>query len=141
MSKQLARVDPEQLDEIDRIHGVDFAWIYVIRCKDMYKIGKVKALNPRRESMGRVQLHGERSVYRRLKELQIGNHRRMRLIHYFFVWVGSLEEFIHGELAHCRVRGEWFRLGKREVDWLLSCDGGRIPTPPWRFDGSIPYTD
>lgn len=82
---------------------MDFApWgiLYIVRCKDLFKIGQTKG--PMEE---------------RLRMLQAGNPYKLQLICTIPVVdpVGTERE-IHKMFDHCRVRGEWFRLTQKDIE-------------------------
>lgn len=53
-------------------------------------------------------------IIRRLKGLQVGNPRQLRLVS-AFVSMGSFEYSIHSKLKDVRLLGEWFRLSEDEA--------------------------
>ena len=59
---------------------------------------------------GIVKIGSSGDVAKRLKNLQRSNHEELELVGH---WPkeGGREEAWHKELAHLRVRGEWFDLG------------------------------
>ncbi len=65
---------------------------------------------------------GKAQDYRtRHNHLQIGNPRELKLL---TVVRTDVEEYLHGEFSHLRVRGEWFLLDRtlQEVIRLLKAD-------------------
>ena len=61
--------------------------------------------------------------HRRLRSLQTGSSSQLELVHSVLVegdvCVVHLERSLHGEYAHKRVRGEWFRCSREEGQlWL-----------------------
>jgi hypothetical protein len=47
------------------------------------------------------------SVYKRMSHLQIGNHQKLSVLHYFH-GNSAHESFLHGYLYRFRLNGEWF---------------------------------
>nr|WP_044200987.1 GIY-YIG nuclease family protein [Oscillochloris trichoides] len=80
-------------------------YIYIIKeiNEDYYKIGLTKD-----EPM------------KRLKQLQTGNVRTLKLVAYFYVKnTRKVESFLHAFLGVYHVRGEWFSIPEYEVSNLI----------------------
>jgi hypothetical protein len=88
------------------------AFVYIIQDGDAGPIKIGWAINP----------------FERLKHLQVGNPRRMRLIHYEEAYdrydARRLEREIHCEFLGHRVHGEWFRLVGSVYRFMLHCHRG-----------------
>ena len=73
--------------------------VYILKVKNRYKIGITKNLE------------------KRLRELQTGNPDEIMLVCANFIPNASeLEANLHRELAHYRIRGEWFQLPDEELE-------------------------
>lgn len=78
-------------------------FIYVFRCEKYYKIGKTT----------------RDDVQHRLKECQTGSPFEIVIHHVIYVDDATLAEgYLHRRLAKQRVRGEWFRLTEKQLEWL-----------------------
>jgi hypothetical protein len=79
-------------------------FVYVIRSGNRkYKIGS------------------SRSPYFRLSQLQTGSPKKMKLIIAIRTdFRQAMEARVHQTLAHKRIGGEWFNLGKEDLAWLRS---------------------
>ncbi len=78
-------------------------FVYVMRCNEFYKIGISK--NPTK----------------RLEQISPLMPYKIELIHTIATEnMKELESFLHEQLAHCRVNGEWFDLSVNELCALLN---------------------
>lgn len=110
-SSRRADLDFEKpfLEERERIvklvlEGVVYpSSVYLIQCNDLYKIGF------------------SNQPKKRLEMLQIGSPYELRLIWEDKVYnYMQIEEGLHKKFENKRVRGEWFKLDKEDVDYILS---------------------
>jgi hypothetical protein len=93
----------------------------------------------------RVKIGYSADPPRRLRQLQIGQDRRLALIHQEAVPAPRapvLEQLIHRANAHLRVRGEWFKLSHSEaiaeVQFAVIRHGDSLDrNPPFCIKNSI----
>lgn len=92
-------------EEFDRICATphDYAYVYLIRCNDLYKIGYSQNPESRLDGMQTSNPY----LLELLWKQRIPNYQQ-------------LEEMMHERFASKRVRREWFKLGKEDVEFILS---------------------
>lgn len=87
-------------------------YVYIVHClgTDYYKIG-ISTIPP----------------LARLANLQTGCPMNLSMIHVFAnLGAAELEREIHARLRQFRMRGEWFKLSKSELDGLVADTASRI---------------
>lgn len=68
------------------------------------------------DGCGHVKIGVARDPEKRLRELQVGNANKLRVIgHFWCDRPGDSEAAAHRELDYCRARGEWFGCGIQEA--------------------------
>lgn len=87
----------------------DAAFVYLIKCGKLYKIGKAV------------------DVDKRLKELSTGSAYPLTVKHKVTsLAAGKLESWLHRKFKPWRVRGEWFELPIESTRWFVSKSGARL---------------
>lgn len=87
----------------------DAAFIYLIKCGKLYKIGKAV------------------DVDKRLKELSTGSAYPLTVKHKVTsLAAGKLESWLHQKFKPWRVRGEWFELPIESTRWFVSKSGAHL---------------
>lgn len=74
------------------------------------------------ESTGHIKLGYSLNPEERLRELQTGNSGALRLVHRARIRedrARPVEQRLHLELNHLRVRGEWFKLSESKAKGMI----------------------
>lgn len=82
--------------------------VYLLECKDenniIYKIGFTKG-----------------NVQDRIRSLQVGNaYEILEICKFNTEFNQKLETTLHKHFSHCRLKGEWFKLEKSEIEEFLN---------------------